>query len=116
MTEARGEITGKKPTQTADEAKRLPGPSIADTARDPITVTIREACRLSGYGPTTLWKLIQQERLRVRRVPGVTRTMVDFASLRELLTSEPSETAAAPRRPRPRGRPQKHAPQPRVHK
>ena len=28
---ARGEITGKKPAQTADEAKRLPGPPIADT-------------------------------------------------------------------------------------
>jgi hypothetical protein len=29
-TMARGEITGKKPVQTADEAKRLPGPPIAD--------------------------------------------------------------------------------------
>jgi hypothetical protein len=29
-TMARGEITGKKPAQTADEAKRLPGPPIAD--------------------------------------------------------------------------------------
>jgi hypothetical protein len=27
---ARGEITGKKPAQTADEAKRLPGPPSAD--------------------------------------------------------------------------------------
>jgi hypothetical protein len=33
---ARGEITGKKPAQTADEAKRLPGPPIADaTAIEP---------------------------------------------------------------------------------
>jgi hypothetical protein len=33
---ARGEITGKKPVQTADEAKRLPGPPIADaTAIEP---------------------------------------------------------------------------------
>jgi hypothetical protein len=30
-TMVRGEITGKKPAQTADEAKRLPGPPIADT-------------------------------------------------------------------------------------
>ena len=35
---ARGEITGKKPGQTADEAKRLPGPPIADaTAIEPTT-------------------------------------------------------------------------------
>jgi hypothetical protein len=42
MTTARGEITGKKPAQTADEAKQLLGPSIADMARDPITVTVNE--------------------------------------------------------------------------
>ena len=35
---ARGEITGKKPGQTADEAKRLPGRPIADaTAIEPTT-------------------------------------------------------------------------------
>ena len=35
---ARGEITGKKPVQTADEAKRLPGPPGADaTAIEPTT-------------------------------------------------------------------------------
>jgi hypothetical protein len=37
-TMARGEITGKKPAQTADEAKRLPGPPIADaTVIEPTT-------------------------------------------------------------------------------
>jgi hypothetical protein len=35
-TMARGEITGKKPAQTADEAERLPGPPSADaTAIEP---------------------------------------------------------------------------------
>jgi hypothetical protein len=29
---ARGEVTGKKPTQTADQTKRLPGPPSADSA------------------------------------------------------------------------------------
>jgi hypothetical protein len=28
----RGEVTGKKPTQTADQTKRLPGPPSADSA------------------------------------------------------------------------------------
>ena len=37
-TMARGEITGKKPAQTTDEAKRLPGSPIADaTAIEPTT-------------------------------------------------------------------------------
>jgi len=41
---ARGEITGKKPTQTADKAKRLPGRPIADaTAIEPTTKTEPEA-------------------------------------------------------------------------
>jgi hypothetical protein len=31
-TMARGEVTGKKPTQTADQTKRLPGPPSADSA------------------------------------------------------------------------------------
>jgi hypothetical protein len=36
MTMARGEVTGKKPAQTADEAKRLPGPPVSDaTAIEP---------------------------------------------------------------------------------
>ena len=35
---ARGEVTGKKPTQTADQTKRLPGPPIADVrAIEPTT-------------------------------------------------------------------------------
>ena len=39
-----GEITGKKPTQTADEAKRLPGRQIADaTAIEPTTKSEPEA-------------------------------------------------------------------------
>jgi hypothetical protein len=43
-TMARGEVTGKKPTQTADETKRLPRPPIADaTAIEPTTKSEPEA-------------------------------------------------------------------------
>jgi hypothetical protein len=43
-TMGRGEISGKKPVQTADEAKRLPGPPIADaTAIEPTTKSEPEA-------------------------------------------------------------------------
>jgi len=103
MTEARGEVTGKKPAQTADEAKRLPGPSIADTARDPLAVTVRRACELSELGLTTMWKLIKQGRLETRHVPGVDRTLISFASLQKLLAPASENTAAVPPPRRPRG-------------
>ena len=89
MSEARGEITGKKP---------------ATGCVDPIAVTVKEASALTGLGLTTMWRLIKEQRLQTRHVPGVARTLVDFGSLRALI--EPAETAAAPRRPR--GEPLKH--------
>src|SRR5258707_13873517 len=43
-TRARGEVTGKKPTQTADQTKRLPGPPSADAAAiEPTTKSELEA-------------------------------------------------------------------------
>ena len=78
MNEARGEITGKKP---------------ATGCVDPITVTVKEASALTGLGLTTMWRLIKEQRLQTRHVPGVARTLVDFGSLRALI--EPAETAAA---------------------
>jgi len=95
MTEARGEITGKKPAQAATGCV------------DPITVTVKEASALTGLGLTTVWRLIKEQRLQTRHVPGVARTLVDFGSLRALLAG-PAETAAVPRRPRPRDRSLKH--------
>ena len=73
-------------------------PDEAENSRDPITVTVQEAHRLSGYGFTTLWKFIKEKRLRVVRVPGVDRTLIEFASLRQLLTPPPSEDTTVRRR------------------
>src|SRR5262249_3770045 len=55
-TMARGEITGKKPVQTADESKRLAGPPIADSAAIEATVksepeTLPEAKATPIRGP-----------------------------------------------------------------
>jgi len=77
-----------------------------DTA--PLAVTVNRACELSGLGATTIWGLLRDGRLKRLRVPGVDRTLVDFASLRELLAT-PSESTP-PRRPR--GRPRKIPAQP----
>jgi len=70
----------------------------AGNSRDPITITANEACELSGFGPTTIWKFIKDGRLKVRRVPGVDRTLILYSSLRELLTPGPSENTTAPTR------------------
>ena len=58
------------------------------TGHDPITVTIREACRITGLGPTTLWKLRKAGRLKEAKVAGLDRTLILFSSLRELLSPD----------------------------
>jgi helix-turn-helix protein len=75
----------------------------AENSRDPITVTVNEACALSGFGPTSIWKFIKDGRLDAVRLPGVRRTLVSHESLRQLL--EGASTRPPPKRGR--GRPRK---------
>jgi hypothetical protein len=70
-------------------------------AAPPIAVTIREACRISGLGQTSIWKLRREGRLETVHVPGCDRALVTYRSLVELLTP----SAEAPRRKR--GRPRR---------
>jgi len=86
MIEARGEITGKKPAQTADET------------RDPLTlaVTVKRAHEITGLGLTSLWGLIKAGRLKTKRVSGINRTLILYSSLQELLAPEPSENTTVP--------------------
>jgi excisionase family DNA binding protein len=51
MTEARAEITGRKPAQTA-------------TALEPFSVSPREACRLLSIGTTRLYELLADGELQ----------------------------------------------------
>ncbi len=67
----------------------------------PLAVTVPQACRLSGYGPTTVWALLRDGRLRAVRVPRIRRTLVAYGSLCDLFAMP---VAAQPRR---RGRPRK---------
>jgi len=71
--------------------------------RDPITVSVREACRLTGLGPTTLWKLRKAGRLQTVTVPGLDRTLILYSSMQELLS--PSAQPPVKRGP---GRPRKY--------
>jgi hypothetical protein len=65
--------------------------------RDPLTISVAEAKRLSGLGHTKLWELIGNGTLKTVCVGR--RRLVIFASLCRLLT--PGE------QPRRRGRPRK---------
>ena len=50
---------------------------------DPLTLTVKEAKRISGLGHTTVYKLIGEGKLHTTKVG--TRTLISFASLKELL-------------------------------
>ena len=70
----------------------------------PLTVTVAKACKLSGFGPTSIWAFLKDRRLEAVRLPGVRRTLISYQSLAKLLA--PSAEATPGRRP---GRPRKTA-------
>jgi len=74
------------------------------TLNRPLTHPISRVCELTGYGPTTIWKLIADGRLEVIRLEGIRRTLVTDASLMRLLAPAP-KSELQPRRKR--GRPRK---------
>jgi excisionase family DNA binding protein len=53
---------------------------------DPIAITVPTALRLSGLGRTKLYELIASKKIRSVRVGA--RRLIDFASLKEFLTSQ----------------------------
>lgn len=67
----------------------------------PLAVTVAKACELSGFGPTSIWAFLKSGRLEAVRVPGVRRTLVNYASLARLLSP-----LSNVRQTRKRGRPQ----------
>jgi len=93
-------------TMRAYVARRMVMTMTHDTT--PLAVTVPQACRLTGYGPTTIWALLRDGRLRAVRVPGIRRTLVSYETLRDLLSPA---CASAPPPSCPRGRPHK-LPQP----
>jgi hypothetical protein len=75
------------------------------TNTNPLAVSVRRACELSGLGPTSVWAFLKDGRLDAVRVPGVRRTLVSYESLARLL-APPASTRPQPE-PRRRGRPRK---------
>jgi excisionase family DNA binding protein len=58
----------------------------------PLTLSVREAVRVTGLGKTTLFKLIDTGKLR--RVKVGKRTLIPFTDLKKLVAAESEGDAA----------------------
>ena len=56
------------------------------SALEPLTVTVRDVTRLSGLGPTTVWRLISEGKLESTMVGN--RRLVSVSSLKKLLAPQ----------------------------
>src|SRR5579872_7018673 len=86
----------KSSSSSANVHSRLRRGTMADpktSRRDiqlepPLTVTVREACRLLGVGNTTMWSLITNKRVDSLHIGR--RCLVTYSSLEALLPKVPS--------------------------
>jgi excisionase family DNA binding protein len=58
----------------------------------PITVTVPTARQITGLSNTTVYQLIKQKKLEVRKIG--TRTLITYASIEALLQSDTTAPAA----------------------
>jgi hypothetical protein len=93
----------KDKTSTVTGALNVYEPKEPHPQRQPLTIPVSEACRLSGLGATTIWQFVRDGQLEIVRVAGIKRTLIIYDSLLRLLTPTcPSQPV-----PRKRGRPPK---------
>ena len=64
----------------------------ATTPIEPLTVTVPEALRLTGLGRTSLYRLIDERKLR--RIKVGARALIEYRSIKELIENTPEESAA----------------------
>jgi excisionase family DNA binding protein len=75
--------------------------SLRDGAARPLTVTVRQACELTGLGPTTIWKLLCESKLQAVRPSGYRRTLITYDSLARLLAPNSDAESLPGRKRRP---------------
>jgi hypothetical protein len=88
-------------TSTATGALAVHEPKGQWPQGKPLTIPVSQACQLSGYGPTTIWKFARDGRLDTVRVPGVRRTLILYESLVRLLAPAPPAQQTPRKRDRP---------------
>jgi hypothetical protein len=95
-------------TRKTHRTSTAPGALLVNDQKDqprqskPLTISVSQACQLSGLGPTTIWKFIRDGRLDIVRVAGIKRTLIIYDSLVRLLTPAHPSPPAPYRRGRPR--------------
>jgi hypothetical protein len=88
---------------TATRALLVNGPKDQPPQSRPLTISVSQACQLSGLGPTTIWKFIRDGRLDIVRVAGIKRTLIVYDSLVRLLApTSGAESSVCVNRGRPR--------------
>jgi len=61
-----------------------------DVPQHPLSVTVREACRLSGLGVTSIYKCIKEGSLDTVKIGA--RRLVRYASLKKLIEGLDSDS------------------------
>jgi hypothetical protein len=70
---------------------------------EPLAISFQVSEKVSGLGRTSLWKAGKEGRIRLIHPPGMRQTLIDYPSLKKLLSPDPIDTP----QPRPRGRTRK---------
>lgn len=84
----------------------MPTNDANSTDLEPLAVTFKVGARITGLGNTTLWKYGKEGRIRLIRPAGTRRTLIEYRSLKKLLTLEQIDAPPPRRRGRPRKQPQ----------
>jgi hypothetical protein len=93
-------VINGEPSQSDDGDPMSPDtiPDADPRSLRPLTVTLLDARRISGLGPTTLWKLLKEGRLEAVHIGR--RTLITLRSLEKLLDPAASPPRRKPGRPR----------------
>jgi hypothetical protein len=63
--------------------------TIYDTPQPkPLTITVKQACEMSGYRKTTIYKLRKTGKLKKADVAGVRRALIEYASFEALFKGD----------------------------
>lgn len=61
-------------------------PILSNRSIEPLAFTISEACRVSGLGKTSIYRLVNEGKLELRKVGN--RSLITARSLRHLIEGE----------------------------
>lgn len=62
---------------------------LGDVAVEPVNIGLKEACRITGLGKTTIYELIKTGKLTIRKYGA--KTLFDYAEVRDFARSIPVE-------------------------